>query len=598
MKTKGRGKGSAQGPTKAAEHIVEGHGVAPGIAIGRAFVVEHRISQIPEYSIGAAEVAAECQRFNEAVAYSQRQVGKLQDKARRLSGAAAEELGYILEANLQMLSGSRLVRGVEERIGRQRINAEAAVQAEMADISLSFSAIGDPYLAARMQDINDVGMRLIRSLTNTPYKALSGLPEGTVVIAEEITPADTALMDPARIAGFATALGGAESHTAIVARSLGLPAVLGAADVVTTVKTGDTLVIDGGRGRIVVNPTSRTKARFRQRRQELAREQRLLARLRDLPAESRDGVEVTLQANLELPLELGMVKQVGAAGIGLLRSEFFFMNRDDLPSQDEQYTALSALVEGMAGRPVTIRTLDVGGEKLAPALGQHFETSANPALGLRAIRLSLKVRSLLEDQLAAILRAGAHGPVRILLPMITTPGEVVQVRQVLKRVARRLKRRGQTIAAPLPPLGVLIEVPAAALAADGLAQVADFFSIGTNDLTMYTLAIDRSDEQMADQFNSLHPAVIRLVGHCIEAARRADVPINLCGEMAGEPRYTALLLGLGLRDLSMAATALPRVKQRIHSLDVSEATRRSQRILEQHDSGRIVAMLDDLNALI
>ncbi len=594
MKTDGR----RQRSVKAAEHIVEGHGVAPGIAIGRAFVAEHGISQVPEYNIGGAEVAAECQRFNEAVAYSQRQVGKLQDKARRLSGAAAEELGYILEANLQMLTGSRLVRGVEERIGRQRINAEAAVQAEMADIAQSFSAIGDPYLASRMQDINDVGMRLIRSLTNTPYKALSGLPEGTVVIAEEITPADTALMDPARIAGFATALGGAESHTAIVARSLGLPAVLGAADVVTAVKTGDTVVVDGGRGRIVVNPGSRTKARFRQRRQELAREQRLLARLRDLPARSRDGVEVTLQANLELPLELDMVNQVGAAGIGLLRSEFFFMNRDDLPSQDEQYTALSSLVEGMAGRPVTIRTLDVGGEKLAPALGQHFAASTNPALGLRAIRLSLKVRSLLEDQLAAMLRAGAHGPVRILLPMITTPGEVVQVRQVLKRVARRLKRRGQAIAAPLPPLGVLIEVPAAALAADGLAQVADFFSIGTNDLTMYTLAIDRSDEQMADQFNSLHPAVIRLVGHSIEAARQAGIPINICGEMAGEPRYTALLLGLGLRDLSMAATALPRVKQRIHALDVSEAARRSQTILEQHDSGRIAAMLDDLNALI
>ncbi len=590
MKTEGRGR------RRLSERIVEGHGVAPGIASGRAFVVDQRLSQVPEYGIGAAQVAAECRRFNEAVAYSLRQMGKLQEKARRLSGAAGEELGYILEANMQMLSGSRLVRGVEERIGRQRINAEAAVQAEVADIGQSFATIGDPYLAGRVQDINDVGQRLIRSLTNTPYKALSGLPEGTVVIAEEITPADTALMDPARITGFATALGGAESHTAIVARSLGLPAVLGAAGVVAAVKTGDAVVIDGGRGRIVVNPSSRTRARFRQRRQELAREKRLLERLRDLPARSRDGVEVTLQANLELPLELDMVNQVGAAGIGLLRSEFFFMNRDDLPSQDEQYTALSALVEGMSGRPVTIRTLDVGGEKLAPALGQHFAASANPALGLRAIRLSLKLPSLLEDQLAAILRAGAHGPVRILLPMITTPGEVLQVRQVLKRVARRLKRQGQAIAAPLPPLGVLIEVPAAAIAADGLAEVADFFSIGTNDLTMYTLAIDRSDEQMAAQYNSLHPAVIRLVGHSIEAAHRAAIPINICGEMAGEPRLTALLLGLGLRDLSMAATALPRVKQRIHALDVSEATRRSQSILEQHDTGRIVAMLDDLNA--
>ncbi len=256
MKTEGRGR------RRLSERIVEGHGVAPGIASGRAFVVDQRLSQVPEYGIGAAQVAAECRRFNEAVAYSLRQMGKLQEKARRLSGAAGEELGYILEANMQMLSGSRLVRGVEERIGRQRINAEAAVQAEVADIGQSFAAIGDPYLAGRVQDINDVGQRLIRSLTNTPYKALSGLPEGTVVIAEEITPADTALMDPARITGFATALGGAESHTAIVARSLGLPAVLGAAGVVAAVKTGDAVVIDGGRGRIVVNPSSRTRARF------------------------------------------------------------------------------------------------------------------------------------------------------------------------------------------------------------------------------------------------------------------------------------------------------------------------------------------------
>ena len=321
----------------------------------------------------------------------------------------------------------------------------------------------------------------------------------------------------------------------------------------------------------------------------------LLARLRNVPAVTRDGTRIDLQANLELPRELAQALAAGAEGIGLLRTEFLFMNRDDLPDEEEQCAALCEIVTGMAGRPVTVRTLDIGGEKLASSLGPHVSEGLNPALGLRAIRLSLKRPKLLETQLAAMLRAGVCGPLRILLPMISTVYEVHEVRKCLHKVARRLKRRGVKIADPLPPLGVMIEVPGAALVADSLANVADFFAIGSNDLTMYTLAIDRGEEQVAHLYNPLHPAVLRLVQFSIEAALRARIPISVCGEIAGDPRLTPLLLGLGVRELSMTAHALPRVKSRILRLDIQAATQRAQVIMDQADSGRITALIDDFN---
>jgi phosphotransferase system enzyme I (PtsI) len=586
---------AAQTPSQG-ERRIEGLGVASGIAIGPAHVVESGMSQVPEYKLSSRAVEGELVRFAGAVALSHGQLKKLKAKAATMSVAAAEELGYLLEAHVQMLSGSRLIRGVERRIKEDRINAEAAVQAEISEITLGFAAVGDPYLAARVDDIREAGGRLIRNLTKTPHRAFSDLPKDTVIVAEEITPADTALMDPQRVAGFATLLGGPESHTAIMARSLGLPAVLGATGLLTGVHAGETVIVDGDAGLVVVDPEPGTVDHYRRRRVALRREQRLLARLRPLPSVTRDNVEITLQANVELPLELAPARQAGAQGIGLLRSEFLYMNRDDLPDEDEQYEGLRALVVGMAGRPVTVRTLDLGSDKLASTL-EGVVDAVNPALGLRAIRLSLKVSDLLETQLAAMLRAGAHGNLRILLPMISSASEVRQVRATMKRVAARLRRRGVKIADPLPPLGVMIEVPGAALAADGLARTADFFSIGTNDLTMYTLAIDRGDEQVAHLYDPLHPAVLRLIQFATEAALRSRIPVNICGEIAGDPRYTALLLGLGLRDLSMAATQLPRVEQRIRSLDLLEATRRARTVMDQTDSGRIAALIDDFNAL-
>jgi phosphotransferase system enzyme I (PtsI) len=576
------------------EKCFVGLGVSPGIAIGVVHLHDrHDNSPVPHYRIAKEAVAAERKRFADSVLNAAAQIAKLQNRARDLPSASGEELGYMLEAYRQMLDNSRLTRGVDRRIGADRVNAEAALQREIADIVAHFEAMGDSYLAARADDIRDIGRRLIRSLGLSPSTPTSQLGKNAVVLAEELSPADTALFDPALVAGFATILGGPASHTAIMARSLGLPAVVGLSGLPGSHQAGHRVIVDGSGGRVVVNPNPATLADYRLKRAEFLRVRRRLHHLRKVPAITRDGTLITLEANLELPSEVGGITTYGAAGIGLLRTEFIFMNRSTLPSEEEQTAILSDLVTKLDGRTLTVRTLDAGGDKNAPALGRP--DGPNPALGLRAIRLSLKRPEILDAQLAAILRAGALGPVRILLPMVTTVGEVLAVREAVEQVVQRLKRRKIPFALPLPPIGTMIEVPGAALAADGLAQYSDFFAIGTNDLTQYTLAIDRTDEQVAHLYDPLHPAVLRLVQFTTEAALRARIPVSVCGEIAGDPRFTALLLGLGIRDLSMAASRIPLVKQRIRDLDLMAATRRARVIMDQSDSARIAQLLDDFN---
>ncbi len=579
------------------ERVFTGVIGAAGVSIGPAHVCEAGALQVPEYGIARTKTDAEVKRFRGALERSQRQLTNLKTKSQALRDAAAEEIGYLLDAHLLMLTGSRLVRGVEETIAKKRINAEAAVRSVISDVARGFESLPDAYMAARADDVREVGARLIRNLTETPFQGFSHLQPGTILIAEELSPADAALIDPDVVAGFATVLGGAEGHTAIMARSFGIPAVFGVAGLLKGVKTGETVIVDGTRGRVIVAPGPDTVKEYEARRQALERERRRLDRLINLPSQTVDGTAVGLQANLELPREVDSALTMGAEGVGLLRTEFMFMNRDAPPDEEEQYESLAALVAAMGGRPITVRTLDVGGEKLAYSLGAHIGEAVNPALGLRAIRLSLKQKKLFEAQIAAILRAGAHGPLRILLPLIATTSEIRQVREILARVVRRLKKRKVPIADPLPPLGVMIEVPGAALAADALAAHADFFAIGTNDLTMYTLAIDRADEQVAHLYNPLHPGVLRLIQFAVQAGMRARIPVSVCGEMAGDPRYTALLLGLGVRDLSMASPCLARVKQRIRQIDVAAASMRAGIIMSQADSGRIAALLDDFNAL-
>ena len=574
------------------ERVLSGLGVSPGLGFGAAHISDHMAPSVPDYAIQPSQAAEETERFENAVATSRQQLLKLKDKSAALHGPAAEEVGYLLDAHLAMLTQSRLVRGVVARIGGQGINAEAAVRIEIDAIAESFAMMGDAYLAARIDDIRVVGTRLIRNLTKTPFTSVGKLPEGTVLLADELSPADTALMDPARIAGFATALGGAESHTAIMARALGIPAVLGCAGLLHGICPGDFIIINGFAGTVTVNPSAETLAHYQTQLDSLAREKRQLSLVRQLPAVTRDGIEISLQANLELPRELEQAVEIGAAGIGLVRTEFLFMNRETAPTEDEQVEALLQLVRGMRGREVTVRTLDIGGDKLAYSLRGITAVSANPALGLRAIRLGLKHREILETQLAAILRASLEGPVRILLPMISTLTEVRDTRALLEATAERLRGAGIRVPARLPPLGIMIEVPGAALAADAFAAEAEFFAIGTNDLTQYTLAIDRGDEQVAHLYNPVHPAVLRLIQFATEAALRAGIPVSVCGEIAGDPRYTPLLLGLGIRTLSMVPASLPRVKRRLRLLTLAEAARTARNIMEQSDERRISSLLD------
>ncbi|PIW27306.1 MAG: phosphoenolpyruvate--protein phosphotransferase [Rhodospirillales bacterium CG15_BIG_FIL_POST_REV_8_21_14_020_66_15] len=577
------------------EKRFEGLGVSPGIAVGPAHVREAGTLEVPERRVAKKAIAAEQKRLAAAVILARRQLKRL--KAQAQQDVLTGEMQFLFDAYLQMLEDSRLVRGARDLIRRQGLNAEAAVQNQLNDIVHAFQAMDNAYIAARVDDVRDVGNRIIRNLMREPLKPFSQAAPGSIVIADQLSPADASQLDPTRIAGAATALGGAEGHAAIMARALGIPLVLGIPGLPEAVKPGARIIVDGTRGTVIVNPTARTQAVYEQLKTAARKETERLGHMRAVPAVTRDNVSVSLAANVELPIELDLVRRNGAAGIGLLRTEFLYMSRDDVPTEDEQYATLKEIVEAMDGKTVTVRTLDIGGEKPAQGLLGDLSEAATSALGLRGIRLSLKHRKTMDAQMTAILRAACHGPVRILLPMVSTVSEVRQARDALQKAARKLKRRKHKLPDPLPPLGVMIEVPAAALAADALAQVSDFFAIGSNDLTMYTLATDRTNEHVAHLYDSLHPAVLRLIQFATQAALRSRIPISLCGEMAGDPRYAPLLLGLGLRELSMVAANIPVVKQRIREMDMAAANRRADAIMGQVDPGRIAALLDDFNGL-
>ena len=418
-----------------------------------------------------------------------------------------------------------------------------------------------------------------------------------MLISEALRPADAALLDPSRLAGVATEEGGAEDHTSVMLRALGVPAVLGAVGLAHAIQPGDVAVVDGTAGVVVLNPGAVTLGVARRAVTAFARERQRYAKLRRLPAETADGETVELQANLELPIELSLIAQSGAHGIGLLRTEFLFMNRETVPDENTQTETYRTIVEAMGGDPVAIRVLDWGGEKDIEALSAAGivpdVADANPALGLRGIRLLLRETELFETQLAAVLRAAVAGPVRVMLPMVTNVGEVRAARETYERVARRLRRRGERLPEKLPPLGIMIETPGAALSADALALEADFFAIGTNDLTAYTLAVDRGGTDVAELYDPLHPAVLRLIQFATEAALRMRMPVSVCGEMAANPHLTPLLLGLGLRSFSMNAASVPRVKQMIRAVEIDACARFARRVMEQSDPAKIEALVAD-----
>ncbi len=585
------------------ERVFPGIAVSPGVAIGPVFGASEPIPQIARHKIQAADIAGEGARLEAAITQSRKQLGKLRARLAILPEESQAEIAPLIDAYIRMLGPSRLIRGVRRRIEETLLSAESAVveeadaiaEAILAQVEADMTAEDRSGLERRADEIREIARRLVRNLTRAPFKSFAGLPDGAVLISESLRPADAALLDPSRLAGVAAEEGGTDGHTAVMLRALGVPAVLGAAGVAHAIKPGDTAVVDGAGGTVVLNPSPERLAAARRSAAAFARERLRYAKLRRLPAETLDGEAVELQANLELPIELSQIAQSGAHGIGLLRTEFLFMNRETVPDEATQVETYRMIVEAMNGDPVTIRVLDWGGEKDIEALASAGlvpeVADTNPALGLRGIRMLLRQTELLETQFAAILRAGIAGPVRVLLPMVTTVGEVRAAREIYERVGRRLRRRGERMPDKLPPLGIMIETPGAALSADALALEADFFAIGTNDLTAYTLAVDRGETDVAALYDPLHPAVLRLVQFATEAALRMRMPVSVCGEMAGSPRLTPLLLGLGLRSFSMNAGAVPRVKQRVRTVAIDACARFARRVMEQSDPARIAELV-------
>jgi phosphotransferase system enzyme I (PtsI) len=580
------------------ERLLSGIAISPGVAVGPVFDTTEAMVVPVRRKIAADAVAGETARLEEAAAASRKQVVKLKARLAVLPEEAQEELSPLLDAYIQMLGNSRLMRQARRRIAEGLVSAETAVTEEAEAIGDSIMELGGDDRAGlkrRADEVREIARRLTRNLTRAPFKSFANLPDGAILVTEALTPADAALLDPTRIAAVAAEEGGADGHTAIMLRALGIPAVLGVPGLTDAAQPGMTAAVDGAAGTVVLEPGRATLAEAKRGIAAFAREKQRLGRLRRLPAETTDGESIELAANLEIPQELPLIAQSGARGIGLFRSEFLFMNRETLPDEDAQAEAYADAIEAMDGDCVTIRVLDWGGEKEIEALSAEgvvpVVADANPALGLRGIRLLLRRPALFETQLAAIIRAANLGPVRILLPMVTVPEEVRAAREVVDRVVRRLRRRGAPVPEKLPPLGVMIETPGAALGADALALEADFFAIGTNDLAMYTLAVDRADSELAGLYDPMHPAVLRLVQFATEAALRLRMPVSVCGEMAGNPVLTPLLIGLGVRSFSMNASAVPRVKQVIRSTTVDDCARLARQVMQQSDAKLIREMV-------
>lgn len=580
------------------ERVFDGIGITHAIALGHVYVIDLDLTPAPVRHIGAGETAAEISRFDETVDAALGEVDALLHNERQEHGEDSDsEIILLLEAHRAMLAGSRLIRGARARIAGEHLAAESAVEAEVAALAAQFRSLSDRYIADRIDDVAAVGRRLVRRLIDCPAMSLAAVPADGIVLARDLTPAETALLEPDRIGGVVTVHGGAAGHTAVVTRGLGMPAVLGVAESILSVAvSGARIIVDGMGGRVIVNPSDETWGVYSDKLRTLEDERAILESLTTAPATTADGYDIILRANLEQPRDALSIRAAGAQGIGLFRTEFLFMNRATLPTEDEQYAAMAGVVDAMQGQEVTFRTLDIGGDKMAAALDRHLEDAANPALGLRAIRLSLKYPDLLRTQFRAILRAGAHGPVRILLPMVTEADEVLRAREILEQSWAELKGEGAKLPAQMPPLGTMIEIPAAALSADSLAAVSDFFALGTNDLVQYTVAIDRGNDQVSDLYNPLNPAVLRLIQFAVEAGRRAGLTVSICGEMGADPRLTALLLGLGIHEISVGAASVGRVKKRIRELSLVRAQAHAADVLMQYDPATIRALVAAFDA--
>ena len=569
------------------------HGIAvsSGIAIGRAHLISHTALEVVHYKLPKNLLAEEVARFDAALAATRSELTTL--RASRPQQAAAE-FDAFLDLHLMILDDGHISRAPREMIEREHCNAEWALKVQMDELTAHFEAFDDAYLRERKTDVIQVVERVLKTLTGQPghVPPAPGTDGKMILVAHDVSPADLIQLTPHQFSAILTDLGGATSHTAIIARGLNTPCVVGLHHARELLREHDLLIVDGEQGVIIANPDKQVLTEYRLRQDQFGLERKKLLRLKATRANTLDGTSIELHANIELPHDLPEVRENGATGIGLFRSEFLFLNRDVLPDEEEQFEAYRAVAEGMEGLPVTIRTFDLGADK---QLNGTQRVASNPALGLRAIRLCLAEPKLFRTQLRALLRATNHGNVKILVPMLSGAAEINQTLQFIANVKQGLDAEGIPYN-PAVQIGGMVEIPAAALALNVFTKKLDFLSIGTNDLIQYTLAIDRTDEEVAHLYDPLHPAVLHLLAHVIGSANKVGVPVSVCGEMAGDLAYTRLLLGLGLRQFSMNPTQLLGAKQRVLTTSLPDIAALTQRILRAEDPLKTRELLDKLNA--
>jgi len=577
---------------------LSGIGVGDALAIGRAWVLAPARLDLPRRHLAPVQVEAEVARFQAAVAQVE---AELEGLRQALGDEPAAELRAFLDLQSIVMHDPLLIDETELRIRQELCNAEWALVQQLEAVSLQFDEIEDAYLRERKADVQQLVDRILKAMQGAGGLAALFEQETVdpsqppwILVARDIAPADMLVLRQHSFAGFATDSGSATSHTAILARSLGLPAVVGVPGLHDQVDQGAVLVLDAENGMVVgaLDETALSRYQDRQTHQVFVRQQ--LEAIRHLESTTQDGQRVLLMANIDLPEDAAMALARGCEGVGLLRSEFLFMNRTSMPSEEEQLAAYKTAVLAMSGRVVTIRTLDSGADKDVPALQASRERPANPALALRAIRLCLAEPEIFLTQVRAILRASAFGPVKVLVPLVSGPAEIIAARELIAKAMSELRAKEQSFDARVP-IGAMIEVPSAAIAIDGLLAHIDFASLGTNDLIQYTLAIDRTDSEVAHLYDPLHPAVIRLIQNTLTACRRAGTPVSLCGEMAGDPRFTRILIGLGLREFSMHSAEILRVKQEVLDCDAQAMARPARRLTRLGDPATLRAAVAQFN---